>query len=426
LVVLAGIPVILAAFALGLGWMGFWLYSGFVAAASIVDLASLPSRRQIRVARSIPARIEQGRPFEVGIEVSFSGRMPVSVQAADDLPLEFRPHGVMKAQVNGRQPLAFRYITEASARGNYMLRHIYIRCSGNLGLWERQVRLQENLTLRVYPDLSGVRGIMASMQHSLVLDGERIKVREQSGLDFHYIREYSPDDDPRAINWIASARTGRPMANVRQPERGKTVTLLIDCGRLMGMELDGQVKLDRAIEAALSLAAVALRQGDQVAMLAFSGEVLAYVPPGRTAAYLQDILEAVYPLKSEPSESNYSLALDYLLHVQRKRSMIVLFSDMENYLFEDELAPYLVKLRRNHALLLLSLEDPVVTAWTRAGTANLARAYMRTAAQTARLERKRFVGHMGSRGIPVLDVPAGQLALAAVNQYLEQRSRGLI
>lgn len=422
-VLLAGIPLVALGFAVGLDWLLFWSFNGAYVLLSLWDLAFLPAKRQIRVSRAVPERVELQQPFGVTLAIELPpGSGNIRLQAADDLPLEFKLPPPVDAEIAGGVH-EFRYETVAYARGSYPLSYIYLRYSRGLGLWSRQVRLEAPQELRVFPDLTGARGILASMRNSLILDGKRVARKESTGTEFHYIREYTPDDDPRAINWTATARSAKPMSNVYQAEKGKILTLMIDCGRLMGIELDGRTKLDRALEAALSLAAVALKQGEMVSLLAFAGDVKVYVPPARRPAHLQQLLEAVYDLRSEAAESNYSRAFEHLLYVERKRSMIVLFSDMENYLFEDELAPYLLKLRRTRSLMLLSLEDPVLTAWCGTEPTSLHKAYIRSTAQSQMLERRQFTGAMAAAGISVLDVPAGQLALAAVNRYLELRGR---
>jgi uncharacterized protein (DUF58 family) len=268
-----------------------------------------------------------------------------------------------------------------------------------------------------------VRGMLASMQRSLILEGKRVFRRPMSGTDFQSIRDYTPDDDPRSINWPATARTLSTKINLYQPERGKIVTLLIDCGRLMGVELDGQTKLDRSLEAALTLAAVALQRGDQVAVLTFAGRILSYIPPGKGMGHLQTIIDAVFDAKSDASESNYALALSHLARVQKKRSLLVLFTDMENALFESELAPYLIRLRRTHPVLMLCLQDPVLYEWSRIAVRRLKDAYVKSMAYKFMGDRRKFAMKMASQGIEVLDVPADELALAAVNSYLEMKAR---
>jgi len=423
-VLLTGAAIISAGYAWGGGMIWFWLYNGLFAAVSIVDLATLPKRRNLAVRRVLPDRAEHKQPFDVRIDVSFSQapRFPVSVEVADDLPLTFREHAPLKGRFEGRD-LRLSYTTSASERGDFPLRYIYVRYGGIIGLWHKQARVDAEQVVSVYPDLSNVRGVMASMQDSLVLDGRKLHRKTVSGMELHAIREYSPDDDPRTINWAATARAGRMMTTIRQPEKGKIVTLMIDCGRIMTVELDGRTVLDRSLEAALTLAAVALRQGDQVATIAFSGSLKAYVPPGGGMAHLQTILEALYNLKGDSAETNYARAFDHLLRVQRKRSLIVLFSDMENYLFEEELAPYLLKLRRIHPVVLLSLQDPLLAGWAGSEIRTVQQAYVSSTAQSFELKRRRFAARMSGIGVPVLDVAADRLALAAVNHYLELKSR---
>lgn len=430
-------------------------------ALCVVDALSLPSPERVGVVREAPDRVDLGRPFEVTLTVAVDGsRLPRRGSALDDAPASFVPADAPDAAVRGGpeaairgvaharetsaahapweepvrpapQPIAFdaggkataRYAVRPLERGRYALRVAYVRLRGPLGLLERQLHVPCESEVRVLPDLSGVRGLLASVQRSLVLDGKRIFRRPMSGTDFQGIRDYSPDDDPRSINWPATARALQTKVNVLQPERGKIVTLLVDCGRMMGVELEGQTKLDRSLEAALTLAAVALQRGDQVAAMTFAGGIAAYVPPSKGVAHLQTIVEAVYDARSDASESNYAEAFTYLARVQKKRSLLVLFTDMENALFESELAPYLMRLRKTHPILMLCLQDPVLFAWSRIPVERTKDAYIKSTAYRFLEDRRKFGARMASLGIDVLDVPANELATSAVNAYLEKKAR---
>jgi uncharacterized protein (DUF58 family) len=173
----------------------------------------------------------------------------------------------------------------------------------------------------------------------------------------------------------------------------------------------------------LTLAAVALRQGDQVAVLAYSSEIKVYVPPNRGIAHLHTIIEAVYDLRSDFVESNHELALSFLQRYLKKRSLLVLFSDMESYLLKEQLQAYFMRLRKNHALLLLSLQDPLLFAWSRIELVTSKQAYIKSMARKTLLDRSRYKQKMIGLGIQVLDVAADQLALSVVNSYLELKSR---
>ncbi|WP_309122491.1 DUF58 domain-containing protein [Paenibacillus sp.] len=424
----AGAPAAGLAYAANpeLGLLAMIAWNGTLAAFSAADLWSLPAASAVRARRDAPGKVDLGRPFETTLAVAIDGaRLPKRGSLLDDLPDAFDT----EAGTTPRE-LAFdgadatvRYDVLPRERGRYALRSVFVRLRGALGLWERQAHVPCESEVRVLPDLSGVRGMLASLQRTLVLDGKRVYRRASAGTELQGIRDYTPDDDPRAINWSATARALQTKVNVFQPERGKIVTLLIDCGRMMGVELEAQTKLDRSLEAALTLAAVALQRGDQVAALAFSGRLSTYVPPGKGLAHLQTLIDAVYDLKSDTAESNYALALAHLARVQKKRSLIVLFTDMENVLFETELVPYLIRLRRTHPVLLLCLQDPVLREWSRIGVTRLKDAYVKSAAYKFMEDRRAFAARMAALGIEALDVPANELALAAVNSYLELKSR---
>lgn len=420
----AGAAVVPVGYALNAGSALFWAYNGLLAALSALDVWMLPRRGAIRAERLMPERVDLGKPFGGEVRLFYRGALPIRAWVKDDWPLEFDAPETLAFELGGGKPASRPFAAIARQRGKYRLSWLEVRFWGGLGLWMKQVRLEAPAEMRVVPDLSGVRGVLGSLQANLILDGRRMSRRHASGTDLQTIREYVPDDDPRTINWAATARGRRLMVNVRQPERGKTVTILLDCGRVMGTLLDGRLKLDRTLEAALVLAAVALRQGDQVAALAFAGDIRAYVPPGKGTMHLQTILDAVYDLKSEADESGYERALQYLMRVQKKRSLAVLFSDMDNHLLEQRLLPYLARLRRLHAPLLLSLQDPLVREWANTAAADARTEFIRSTAQKQAMQRREYTARLAGMGIQVLDVPADQLALAAVNRYLDLKSGG--
>lgn len=419
---LLGVPLAMLGFVLGFGYALFWIYNGLLLAASAIDWLTIPKKKQLSLSGQLPAQADIGQSIPVQLELVNAGEQAIRYELIDDLPYSFEEMTPIRGTLEkGWKQLG--YTTRAAERGRYELRWAYVRWQGRIGLWQRQSRFACERSIRIYPDLSQVRGYLASLQESLIVDGTKLLRRARTGSDFHAIREYVPDDDPRTINWSASARSRRLMANQYRPEQGKVVTIMLDCGRLMGVELDGKTRLDTSLEAALTLAAVALKQGDQVALLVYSHEIKSYVPPGKGLAHLHALISAVYDVRSEFVESDPVKALTYLHQQQKRRSLIVLFSDMENYLLEDQMSGYLWRLRRSHLFLLLSLADPLLHAWNSVETKNSRHAFVKALAQRFQLDRKGFQQKMTGAGIQVLDVPADQLTLQVVNTYLEIKSR---
>ncbi|WP_235941314.1 DUF58 domain-containing protein [Paenibacillus puerhi] len=420
-----GALVVGAGYAAGVGTITLVLVNAALAGASVLDLSLLPRRASLRVSRTLPGQADIGSPFEVKltIEAPQAPSDRLMLQAADDVPQQFQvvEPQAMRTSWQGRDAV-LTYTATGLERGTHAFDRIRLRISGRLGLWSKQMNVRTDQSIRIYPDMSVVRGILSSAQRDLILDGRRVYRRERAGSEFHAIREHVQDDDPRFINWRASARSRSLMTNIFRPERGKVVTILLDCGRMMGVELEGRTKLDAALEAALALAAVALKQGDKVALLAFSSKVRVYVPPGAGLAHLQTITESVFDLKSEFVEASYRVALQHLMRVQKKRGLTVLFSDLDNYMFEDQLMPLLLRLRRQHHVLLLGLRDEVLHSWALADTAGKREAYVKSLAHKFALDRRAFSARIAASGIDVIDVPVGELAFTAVNRYLNVKA----
>ncbi|SDS32408.1 Uncharacterized conserved protein, DUF58 family, contains vWF domain [Paenibacillaceae bacterium GAS479] len=412
--------------ALGLHWVVFVAWCAALLVLSIIDLVRLPRALAWTVRRRLPESSEIRRTFEVGLDAVCRSKVVLLVELADDIPGSFhRPDG---RTVGGplRGSAGFSYRLTAEERGNYRFREVDLRWSGGLGLWSKQTQLTVEDNIRIDPDLSGVRGVLASAQDSLLVDGKRIYRRQRGGTEFDAIREYAAGDDIREVNWRATARTGRLLTNLYRPEKGKTLVLLLDCGRQMGVELDGQVKLDRSLEAALTLAAAALRQGDQVALIAYSSSVKLFIPPGRGLAHLQTLTRSASGISSDYAEAGTSVGLGFLLKRIRKRSFAVLFSDMDHYLHDTELLAYAAKVRKQHHLVLMSLQNPVMRQLEETRPDTLSEAYVQSVAASYALERQLLVRRMGSTGIPMLDTAPDQLAVSAVNTYLDIRDRGLL
>lgn len=422
-VAILGIFVTLVGYFFGIGLQAFILFQVLIIVLSVIDLVLLPKRSQLKASRQLPEQVDVHEPLTMTVNVINESGQPLTIEFRDDVPLTFakeEPHMIYKLTKKEQQ---LSYALCAHERGRYVFSFIHLRYSGVLGLWKKQTKIDVTDEIKVYPDLSNVRSYINSPQEQLILEGKKVYRKKQQGSEFHQIREYVPDDDPRFINWSASARTRQLMTNVYQPERGKRITIMLDCGRMMGVELDNQVKLDRTLEAALTLAAVALRQGDQVSLLAFSDKVKAYVPLGKGMTHFHTIVEAVYDLKTDYVEANYQLALHYLNRWQKRSGLTVLFSDMENYLFEEQLEAMLMKQRRRQMLLLLSLKDPLLHQWTLTDVEKSGHAYVKSLAYKFTMDRKKYVQKMASIGIPILDVSADQLPLTVINYYFDLKSR---
>lgn len=416
-------PLVAIAHLAGFGRETLILINALFVILSVYDLARLPKRSEIVIERQLPEQCDVGKSLEIAVHLKHPRPVSLQFAIADDVPQSFA--GIetpLQGKWDGKEA-SVRYQVVPQERGDYCFRLLRLRYWGKLGLWAKHWNKRWDQRIKVVPDLSGVRDVLKSQQDSLVLDGKRIFRKERSGSEFYAVREHTPDDDPRLINWQATARTRKLMTNVYRPERGKIVSVLLDCGRMSGIELFGRTKLDVMLEAALVLAAVALRQGDQVSVLAFSDRIQCYVPPGAGLSHLSVIVDKVYALKSDFVEADYATALVHLARLQKKRSMTVLFTDLDNELLEEQLLPHLARLKKNHYVMLVGMRDEVLHEWTRTLTKHAKDAFAKSIAHRFYLRRKARTADLQARGIQVIDVPADELALHAINRYLDIKAR---
>ncbi|MHC0037598.1 DUF58 domain-containing protein [Pseudoneobacillus sp. C159] len=411
----------------GHGFRAFFILNSLLLLVSLVDWWILPRRRQLVGRRVVPEEVERGLPFAVEFYLKNSATVPIRFRFVDELPVSFEREGFpFYGSVGAGEARGIFYKTSANVRGDYQLNRIYFRYQSPIGLWEKQMSFETVSRVSVIPNMSAVRGTLVSMQQLLLHEGTKIRKSRVGGGEFAQIRNYVVGDDPRKINWRQTGKMAELMTNVYEPEHGKYITILIDCGRPMGVELTEVNRLERAMEAALTLAAVALRQGDYVSVLAFSNRVKAYVPSGKGMAHLQTIIRTVYAIQADPFESNYLQALDYIERVQKRRSFMVLFSDLAPFLFEETSLFSVQRVRRKHLFMLLGITDPSVERWSRAEPSDTRTIMIKSAAQREEIRKRAEIKRWNKNGLEIIEVPEHQLAAKAISRYIEIINRGAL
>ena len=186
-------------------------------------------------------------------------------------------------------------------------------------------------------------------------------------------------------------------------------------------------RMDHVLSAALLLTDVAAVSGDQVGVLAFDDVVRAFVPPQRGRAALGAVREALSGVNASLSEPDYATAFRMLSLRQRRRALIVFFTDVIDARASRSLVAYLGRATTRHAVIVVAIRNEALVE--AAGTHALARpgdVYLAAAAEELVQEREEALARMRRAGVNVIDVSAGQMAAAVVNRYLEVKARGLL
>jgi uncharacterized protein (DUF58 family) len=411
---------------MGLSWAYLIIFTILALGISLLDLLISPSKQELTFKRAMPREMERGIPYTIEIEVSNSSPYSISYQLLDGLPQSFDRPFPLKGQIQKNSTVGITYATIATIRGDYGIHKLYFRYCSRFGLWEKQTTVLLPETVKVIPDLTETKQYLENAQAFLKYEGLNIR-RQRSGVgDFSKIREFVVGDDPRKINWRQTAKLREVMTNDYEPEHGKYITILIDCGRMMGAELKKGNRLEKALEAALTVTAAALKKGDYVSVLAFSKEIQVFVPPAKGMAHLQTILQAIYNLKVNAAESNYGAVLRYLETVQKKRSLLLLFSDVRTFLHEESALVYLQRLRQRHLFLMIGVEDQTLLTRVKEVPVTVEKALVKSIAQQQVIIKKREKNKWEKQGLQMIEAREEKLAVTAVSHYIEIMNQNLL
>lgn len=394
--------------------------------AVLVDFVRLPRRRSLTVERAAPETIGLGDEAALEYRVTSAWRWPIRVALADDMPA-----GVDGGVPNDIVLLAARESRTISStvvgqqRGRFALGDVALGATTRLGLLRRIVRTRPRDTVVVVPSLSNVRRFrLLSMQHRLNDVGVRALRQRGEGGAFAGMRDYVPGDDPRLVDWKSTARHGRLITREETVERSQTVISIIDCGRAMTQLAGRFSRFEHVLSAALVLGDVAASGGDRVGLLAFDDSIRAFVPPQRESVAVKKMRTALSALDATSTEPDYASAFRLLAMRQRRRALLVFFTDVVDARTARTLVSYATRATQRHVLVVVAIQNEALLAAAHPDAGGALALFRSAAAEELVREREEALMRMRRAGVSVLDVPPSRMAAAVINRYLEIKSRG--
>jgi uncharacterized protein (DUF58 family) len=396
----------------------------------VLDIAFLPAARDVTVDRMIEPTVGVGDETELRYRVTSGWGRPLDVSLHDALPASHLAGGVdtEERRLEPRGTLELTGTVTGVARGEALLGDVALRARSTLGLVARTLRYERDDKVLVAPSLAGVRRFRWLAVHQrLAAVGVRSTPRRGEGRTFANLRDYVVGDDPRHIDWKASARRGRPITREYTIEQSQTVYLLVDAGRSM-TQLSGEFsRFEYALSSALVLADVASTAGDRVGAMVFDDQVRVLVPAQRGRAALQALRTALVPVQPTLVEPDYAAAFRTLAVRQRKRALLVLLTDVIDARAARALLAHLTRGASRHLALVVALRNEALLAAAQPVADAGARAlYTSAAAEELIAERATALQRLRDAGVVVLDVAPDAMAAAIVNQYLELKARGAL
>jgi uncharacterized protein (DUF58 family) len=380
-----------------------------LALATVFLVDPRAARAVPEVERHVPTTIARGVPAPVRVRLLTPGRLrvrqPVPPEVRIDVP---EADGDLDATI------------VAARRGRRALLPPVVRTTGPLGLARRDRTVGEPAQLVVYPDLPAARALAVLVRQGRVGEGRR-RGALGLGTDFESVRDHSPDDDVRQVNWRATARVGRPMSNQFRVDQDRDVLCLVDAGRLMAAPLGDRTRLDAALDAVAAVALVADVTGDRCGALAFDREVRRRVPPRRANG--RAVVDALFDLEPTGVDSDYDLAFRTL---GGKRACVLVFTDLVEPSAATPLLAAIPTLVKRHAVLVASARDTDLVGVVQREPGTALEAYEAAVALDVLDARSAVAGRLRQSGAVVVEADPGGLGAACVVAYLRLKSRALV
>jgi uncharacterized protein (DUF58 family) len=187
-----------------------------------------------------------------------------------------------------------------------------------------------------------------------VFSGEYHSVFKGRGMEFSEVREYQVGDDIRTIDWNVTARLNHPFIKVFEEERELTVMLLVDLSGSQFFGSQAALKRDVAVELSAILAFSAMKNNDKVGAILFTDRIEKFIPPRKGRSHALRIVRELLSFEPEHPSTSLKSALEYLNHIQKKRSIVFVISDFMDSGYETAMRIA----GKRHDLIGIVLLDP--------------------------------------------------------------------
>lgn len=406
-----------------------WILTYVLITCFFLDIYLLFAGKKAIVAqRNLPQKLSNGDHNL--LRISYRSKYPfrVGIALIDELPEQFQKRDFLyETTIAPGEEQLYEYALRPVERGEYVFGNLNIYASSPFKIVKRRYTFEKDGMAPVYPS------IIQMQQYDFLAISNRLseiglkKIRRIGHTqEFEQIKEYVVGDDFRTINWKATAKKNQLMVNQYQDEKSQPIYSLIDTGRVMKMPFNGLKLVDYAINATLAFSNVALKRNDKTGMLTFSKKVENFVPALQKITHLNSILETLYNIDTDFSDSDFG---QLYAHAKRKithRSLLLLYTNFEHISALRRQLPYLLALSKQHLLVVIFFENTELEQLVKVNAEDLQAIYHKTIAEKFMLEKRLMQKELHQYGIQTILTKPEQLTINTINKYLEIKARGLL
>ena len=395
----------------------------------VVDLILLYSRpKGIFARRDMMEKLSNGDLNDIRIHLENKYPFPVFLTIIDELPVQFQARDLRyRAILAPFKAKMLTYRVRPVKRGEYTFGAVNVFVKTVFGLLQRRYKFDNEQMVPVYPSFIQMRRYeLLAISNRLNEAGIKKIRRIGQNREFDTIKDYVAGDDPRTVNWKATARKNRIMVNTYQDEKSQQVYALIDIGRVMKMPFEQLTLLDYAINASLVISNIAMLKYDKAGIVTFSKKVHKVLPAERRGLQMHNIMELLYNTKTGYQESDYGKLYATIKQQVRQRSLLLLFTNFETLSSMQRQLQFFRRMAKDHLLVVIFFENTELRTFLDKKPSGMQEIYFQTIAEKFAYEKKLIVKELEKYAIHAVYTSPQNLTVNTINKYLELKARGLI
>jgi uncharacterized protein (DUF58 family) len=386
----------------------------------VIDYSITPAPQEFEIRRETEKKLSLNVWNDVYLIVKNPAKTSLMITIRDSIPESFETDKEkITFKADAEESKTVLYKVKPRKRGEYTFLDLHFRYTGVLGLCVKSKTFNITGNVRVYPNLEDMRNknLIIASRKKLTAGLQKIR-RLGIGTEFESIRDYTPADDYRHINWDVTAREGRLFVNQYEPERNQHIYLMIDTGRVMAEEIGGISRLDYAVNTAFLVAETILYRGDNIGLITFDSEIHRLVKTGKGMRHFQKLADSMYNIEVNEAAADYDEAFSTLQKTQNRRSLVLLFTNPTGIEHAREIVMAWQSYAPGHKVILLTIENPVLANEAGKKINKPDDAFIKSAAIKLLDDRRRTFSIMEMSGMPVLESSPDSFVIDAVNRSL--------
>ncbi|MGB5418166.1 MAG: DUF58 domain-containing protein [Algibacter sp.] len=385
-------------------------------------------KNKIEAKRILPDKFSNGDKNQIKLEINNNYLLTIHLEIIDEIPEQFQVRDFkIKESIASRKTRFIQYDLRPTERGEYYFGNLNIYASSVLNIVAKRFTFENGAMVPTYPSFKQLKKfeLLNINQNSLEYGLKKVR-RLGHSMEFEQIKDYVLGDDLRTINWKATAKKNQLMVNQFQDEKSQPVYSIIDKGRIMKMPFDGLSLLDYAINATLVISNVVLKKHDKAGMLSFSKRIKNVVIAERRSSQMQLILEALYNVKTDFFESDFSRLYASIKRHITHRSLILMYTNFETLDGLERQLPYLKAISKSHLLVVIFFKNTELNSLIKNKAETIEQVYDKVIAEKFAFEKRLIVNELKKYGIHSILTTPEQLTIDTINKYLEINARGLL